>query len=59
MSSPCAITQASAIWPGVRALLGGERLDFLQQCQVALEVLALEARRVAAVVGGIEAAAAT
>ncbi len=50
MSSPCASTQASASWPALQPRAGGEGLHFRGQLEVPGEVLALEARAVAAVV---------
>ena len=50
MSSPCASTHASASCDGVQPLSVGDRLDRVDEAQVLLEVLALEARRVAPVV---------
>ncbi len=44
MSSPCASSQASATCAGVALDLGGDGLDLVDDAQVALEVLAGEAR---------------
>ena len=56
MSCPWARTQARASCEAVHPLLGGDRLDPLDQFEVLGEVLALEPGRVLAVVVGGEVA---
>ncbi len=45
-SSPCASTQASASWPGVQSLAAAISRDLVDQREVGVEGLALEAREV-------------